>query len=451
VLKTFCSQLNNRGLLGASFFCTLKEANQRDVYLIIPTLARILAEERPKFGDALEKVLESDKACRNPTKMELKDQYLKLILQPAEQTFSADEPLVLGVDALDECEDKDAVRLFIAAVLSQKPTIRLKFFLTSRPEISLRESFESSTHHGWLRLHDIEADIVKADILLYLNIRFKQIPMVYDYYGANWPPPEVQTIADVSETLFIIAATVATYIATSSGNCLMRFQNFGKSSTNVQISGIEALYTRILTEAFQDLEQEEADMICSCLSFLVIAKRPMSTNDYAKLLGTNTLAIQAAFKSLHSVVQVPDKGDDSASISIFHASFVDYLTSGKCHSKLWAVDRCTAHHAMANACFALMNSMLCFGISGAQTSYLSNDSQPMALQLASELAYASTAWGDHVLSGGVTEPMQEKMQNFIETKKVLYWLEALSVLKNVKYAYNILWQISKVSTKLVDM
>jgi hypothetical protein len=198
----------------------LKESNQRDVYLIIPTLARILAEERPKFGDALEKVLESDKACRNPTKMELKDQYLKLILQPAEQTFSADEPLVLGVDALDECEDKDAVRLFIAAVLSQKPTIPLKFFLTSRPEIAVRESFESSTHHGWLRLHDIEADIVKADILLYLNVQLKKISRVFKYYQANWPPPEVQMIADVTGTLFIIAATMVTYIETYSGNCL---------------------------------------------------------------------------------------------------------------------------------------------------------------------------------------------------------------------------------------
>jgi hypothetical protein len=173
----------------------------------------------------------------------------------------------------------------------------------------------------------------------------------------------------------------------------------------------------------------------------------MSVNDYAQLLKTDTLAIQEAFKSLHSVVQVPDEGSDNELISIFHASFVDYLTSEKCHSKPWAVNRYTAHCAMADACFALMDSMLCFGISGAQNSYLSNDSQPAPLQLASGLAYACTAWGDHVLFEGVTEPMQEKMQNFIETKKVLYWLEALSVLKNVKYAHNILWKISKVSIK----
>ncbi|RXW23976.1 hypothetical protein EST38_g1899 [Candolleomyces aberdarensis] len=327
VSKTFCSQLRNRRLLGASFFCTLQESDKRDVYLIIPTLARILAEERPRFGEALEEILESDIACRNPTEMDLKEQYLKLILQPAEQTLAADELLVLSVDALDECEDKAAIRCFTEAVLSQKPAIPLKFFLTSRPEISLRESFGSSTHHGWLRLHDIEANIVKADVLIYLNYQLKCISTLYEYYQANWPPPEIQTLANVSGTLFIIAATMVKYIETYSGNCLKRFQELGQPSANVQLAGIEALYSTILAEAFKDLDQEEADMIHSCLSLLVTAQRPVSVNDYAKLLRTDTLAIREALKSLHSVVQIPDKGCDDALISIFHASFVDYLTS----------------------------------------------------------------------------------------------------------------------------
>ncbi|KAJ2935466.1 hypothetical protein H1R20_g1626, partial [Candolleomyces eurysporus] len=335
VSRTFCSQLKNRGLLGASFFCTLQESDKRDVYLIIPTLARILAEERPKFGKALEKMLESDSACRNPKEMELKDQYLKLILQPGKQSLAADELLVLGIDALDECEDKAAVRRLTEAILSQKPTFPLKFFLTSRPEIPLREPFGSSTHHGWLRLHDIEANIVKADILLYLNCRLKSISTIYEYYreNSNWPPPETQTIADVSGTLFIIAATMVKYIETYSGNCLKRFQELGQSSANVQLADIGTLYNTILAEAFKDLEQEEADMIHSCLSLLVTAQRPVSVDDYAKLLRTDTLAIREAFKSLHSVVQIPDKGCDDALISIFHASFVDYLTSEKCHGQ----------------------------------------------------------------------------------------------------------------------
>ncbi|KAJ2935368.1 hypothetical protein H1R20_g1726, partial [Candolleomyces eurysporus] len=382
--------------------------------------------------------------------MELQDQYLKLILQPAEKTFAGDELLVLGVDALDECEDQDAVRLFIAAIASQKPNIPLRFFLTSRPEVSLRESFDSSTHHGWLRLHDIEADIVRADILLYLNDRFKCIPRVYNHYQANWPPPEIQTIVNLSGTLFIIAATMAGYISTSSGNGLERFQELAKPSANVQLSGIDALYSRILTEAFKDLEQKEADMICSCLSLLVTAQKPISVSTYAKLHGKEASAIREAFKSLHSVVQMPDEGCDDTAISIFHASFVDYLTSEKVHGKQWAIDKCTAHCLTAKACFTLMNSGLYFGVSGAETSYRGNDDQPTPLHIESALAYACTAWGDHVLYAGVTKPLQEKMQEFVETTKILYWLEALSVLKNVRYGYNTLWQISKelMSTEL---
>ncbi|RXW19280.1 hypothetical protein EST38_g6577 [Candolleomyces aberdarensis] len=445
VSKTFCSQLNDRGLLGASFFCTLSELNQKDVYLIIPTLARILAEARPNFGDALEKILESDGACRNPTKMDLKVQYAKLILQPAKETFAADGPLVLGVDALDECENKEAVKLFIEAILSQQPAVPLKFFLTSRPEVALRESFETSTQHGRLRLHDIEASIVKADILLYLNDRFKCIPRVYNHYQAksNWPPPEVQVIADASGRLFIIAATMVAYIATYSGNSLKRFWELGKHSANVQLSGIETLYRTILAEAFTALEPEEADMIHSCLSLLVTAQRPVSVNDYAKLLSTHTLEIREAFKSLHSVVQVPDEGCDDALISIFHASFVDYLTSEKHSGEKWAVDKTAAHSTTAEVCFAVMDSMLCFGISGAKTSYQSNDNQGKPLKIASELAYACTSWGEHVLYAGVTEPFQQRMLEFVKTEKVLYWLEALSALKNVKYAYNMFWEISK--------
>ncbi|KAJ2927667.1 hypothetical protein H1R20_g9431, partial [Candolleomyces eurysporus] len=366
----------------------------------------------------------------NPTEMELKDQYLKLILLPAEKTFASDELFVLAVDALDECKDQDAVRLFIAAIVSQKPTIALKFFLTSRPEISLRESFELSRHHGWLRLHDIEADIVRADILLYLNDRFRSISILYNHYQANWPPPEIQTIAKVSGTLFIIAATMVTYVATYSGNRLKRFQELGQPSANVQLSGIEALYSSILAEAFTDLKQEEADMILSCLSLLLTAQKPVSVENYATLLNTDISAIREAFKLLHSVIQVPDEHCDSAPISIFHASFVDYLTSKSCHAK---------------ACFTLMDSGLHLGISGAKTSYQGNDDQPAPLEIESALAYACTTWGDHVLYAGVTKPLQQQIQEFVETMRVLYWVEALSALKDINYACNTLWKISKVS------
>lgn len=432
VSKTLCAQLNERNVLGASFFCSLKEKDQRDVYLIIPTLARILADLRPEFGDALERVLESDKACRNPTEMTPHDQYSKLMVQPAKEVFEANgEVLVLCVDALDECEDKDATRLFLDAVLRQEPHIPLKVFLTSRPEGHLREAFQFSSHHQHFRLHDIEWHIVQADITLFLATRLKGINAIYDHYRTSWPPPEIGIIAEFCGPLFIVAFTAYKYIHTSTGNCLKRFQEFAQRSSDLKLQGIDLLYDHILSQAYDDLDEDEAVLVHSCLSLLVSAAFPLSVYDYAQLIGTDTGAIREAFKSLHSVVQAPNGNDDQAIISIYHASFVDHLTSKKRLGERWSIEIHIAHSEIASACLALMESMLCFGISGAQTSYRSNYDQPEPLRLASELDYACGTWLWHVSMTQVLGPLQRKLSDFLKGENLLYWLEGLSVVRRV--------------------
>ncbi|KAF5339115.1 hypothetical protein D9611_011179 [Ephemerocybe angulata] len=431
VAITLCTQLKQRRLLGASFFCKVKEKGQRDVYLIIPTLARIVAELRPKFGDALEKILETDEDCRHPTKMPIRDQYSKLILQPANVAFSgSNDVILLCVDALDECEDKDGVKDFLEAILPENPSVPLKIFLTSRPESHLKDSFRSSPHHDSFHLQAIEAPIVQADITLFLTTRLKGVKAIYNAYQANWPPPEINTIAQFCGQSFIVAFTAYKYI-NSTGNCLKRFQQFVQRSSNYKLLGIELLYKQILSEACQGLDADEIDMIHSCLSLLVTASYPLSIHDYAKLLATDTSAIREAFKSLHSVVQIFGEDQDDALISIFHASFVDHLTSDECQGEPYFVKILQSHSATAEACFAVMDSSLHFGISGAATSYRSNVDQPESLKLATELDYACGSWGRHVLGAGVTEPIQGNMRRFLEGEKLLYWFEALSIMRGI--------------------
>ncbi|KAF5330196.1 hypothetical protein D9611_010572 [Ephemerocybe angulata] len=446
VAKTLCSKLKERGLLGATHFCTIKESELRNVYLIIPTLAKILAQENPKFGAALQQILADDGSCRNPTKMQLKDQYAKFILRPAEQAFRPDEIVVLCVDALDECDDKEAIEGFLSAILSQAPTTSIKFFLTSRPERALRQPFKKfdSTQHKSLRLHEIDAKDVHADITLFLDNYFKRNPEIYEQYRQNWPPPEIEKIADYSGNLFIVASTAIKYITSSNTSCLDRFQEFTQRTSDLKSKGVDDLYRRILSEAFSDLEEGEVKQIHSGLSLLVTAQKPLSVHDYGKLLGTTARKVRGAFNALHSVVQLPEDGDDKGSISIFHASFFDYLTSEKLGTQRWAVVVSVAHSATAEACFRIMDSLLCFGVSGAQTSYRSNDDQPTLLSIATELVYACTAWGEHVISAGVDDHWQSKLRDFLSGSMVLHWLEALSVAKDVQYAYTILWRLAKV-------
>ncbi|KAF6748282.1 hypothetical protein DFP72DRAFT_1074546 [Ephemerocybe angulata] len=440
--KTFCAQLAQRGTYGASFMCTVQKKDRQDVYLIIPTVAKILAEERPVFGKALEQVLLNDRSCRSPKTMSLNDQYSKLILEPAAKVFTADDLLVICIDALDECKDKDAISQLVTTLL-RKPTVPLKFFLTSRPETSLRTSLQSSGKQ--LHLYDIEEHVVKADVMLFLTEQFRAVRAIYEAHKDTWPPPEIEAIADCSGKLFIVAFTAFKYITAPNGICLERFKDFAQRPSGLGASAVDVLYEGIMTEAFKGLEPREQHLVHSCLSLLVVAQKPLSPFDYGRLLNKDTSLIREAFKALHSVVQVPEEGVGDASISIYHASFVDYVTSDTQREQKWAVEKAIAHAETGDACFRIMDLMLCFGISGAPTSYLSNDEQPTPLKLSSELGYACSAWGDHAIYAGLeSEPRQQKVKAFLKGEKFWYWLEALSTVKAVKYGYTILWKISKV-------
>src|SRR5271154_3631422 len=73
VTETFCSLLNKKGLLGASFFCSIKSKTpRRDVHAIIPSIAKALARNHPRFCESLVEVLAT---VPDPLGMDLEDQY----------------------------------------------------------------------------------------------------------------------------------------------------------------------------------------------------------------------------------------------------------------------------------------------------------------------------------------------------------------------------------------
>src|SRR5690606_23849719 len=130
--------------------------------------------------------------------------------------------------------------------------------------------------------------------------------------------------------------------------------------------------------------------------------------------------------------------------------FVDFLTASPAPDELppmWTVDRRSAHEYVMGLCLALMDDAengVHFGVSGAITSYRSNDDQPIPLRLMSSLSYACTEWIDHAMGAiSISPGVQRTLQSFLKTK-VLYWIEALGVERKVGYT-RMLWDLSKVS------
>jgi NACHT domain len=461
VMETFCRYLDREGLLGASFFCSIK--SRRAVHAIFPSIARTLARNHPRFHEKLVDVLTSGK-CSDPLGMNLKDQYERLILGPAEEAFStdSDEITVISIDALDECDDEEGtqIKMLLKTILDRKPNVRLRFFVTSRPDRRIRESFERR-HHSSLRLHDIEDHIIQADIALYLRDQLGRVEKLKEYYdstGKSWPPSEIEIIVKRAGKLFVYASTMVKYITNFRGDPVERLQEVSALQVIQALESpvavpLEKLYELILSEALDGMHTKEAARIWSCLSILVSTHQPLSIRTYAKIIDVRVDLIRTAFGSLHSVIIVPPELDRH--ISIYHASFQDYLVTRTIEMK-------AAHLENASRCFRLMNSELRLGISGAITSYSSNNDQSNNGQrlnlpdlIPAHLKYACRAWGKLVLQSIVgptdliVDDIREKIENFL-CKKFLYWLEVLSAMDDISYVSPLLYHLSQVCQCLLN-
>ena len=269
VTETFCSLLNEKGMLGASFFCSIKSKTpRRDVRTIIPSIAKTMARNHPRFREIL---VEDLAKYPDPLGMNLKDQYQKLIVDPAEAAYNKDDIIVIAIDALDECEDQESTEKLLRTILEHKPNVPLRILATSRPEPRIREAFQQR-HHSSLRLQDIGDHIIQADIELYLTNQLRQIPKLrQEYDETSWPPPEIRVIAQRAGNLFVYASTIFKYIADRRGDPCERLEKISALQPCVKIvdESIGTLYSFIFREAFTGLDDDEALLIWSCLSILI--------------------------------------------------------------------------------------------------------------------------------------------------------------------------------------
>ncbi|KAG9037441.1 hypothetical protein FRB95_005731 [Tulasnella sp. JGI-2019a] len=216
VAHTLAEEAARGGYLAASFFFSRAgEADLSNAALVFPTLAYQLGHFSPHFLSHFGRAAEV-----SPGAVGLAIQLRQLIMEPLQRVTPPSEPLLIVLDAIDECQKqgaKELVRLLLSEV--SKVPFPLKIFMTSRPEPHLRSIFNHTDNLQQLVLHDIEASIVKNDIRLYLQTSFAEIPGRLDLpIGRRWVRhDEIEALVERAETLFIVAATFARFAGTDDG------------------------------------------------------------------------------------------------------------------------------------------------------------------------------------------------------------------------------------------
>ncbi|CAE6393613.1 unnamed protein product [Rhizoctonia solani] len=430
IAYSLCERLEVSGQLAASFFCTRTSRECSEAKQIVPTIAYQLARRSAPFRDALCGILDKDPDIGA---LNTASQFDSLLAKPLlESAELMARNLVIVVDALDECNDPHAVRIVLDILFRHAADLPVKFFVTSRPEPAIRNSMmagiaESNRSRSILYLHEIEKSLVQADIELYLKDELNHMLPVHC--------TNIEELAEQAGNLFIYAATAVRYIQAAgkafSSKRLATILDVTNRSRK-SLSGIDALYSAILTAAIHDneLEPEEQEIIRVVLWTAICAHEPVLVKTLAALSGFDEtdLAI-SALQPLRSVLHVSEHNNF---VTTLHASFPDFMFSQE-RSQEFFCDRSSHDHFLARRCLEVMKAQLRFNICKLESSFNLDDEIPdlkerITTYISQELFYACRFWVDHLNQVPHSELLLEMVYEFL-SQRLLFWMEVLNLNK----------------------
>jgi hypothetical protein len=220
IARTAARRFHENGCLGASFFFSRGQEDRGDASKLFTTLARQLTDALPDLKRHVCDVITKDSTIGRKS---LTDQWKQLILQPLlilEESLLLSVVLVVVIDALDECEGHGDISEILRLLIQVKDLklIRVRVFITSRPETPIRLGFHNMpeiVHHD-LMLHSIPRSVIEHDIALFLRYELGKVKKDR-FIEIDWPGEEnIQKLIHKADRLFIYAATVCRFI----GGCL---------------------------------------------------------------------------------------------------------------------------------------------------------------------------------------------------------------------------------------
>ncbi|KAG8698213.1 hypothetical protein FRC09_007359 [Ceratobasidium sp. 395] len=444
IAYTLCDYLQNDGRLGASFFCSRQLPECRDVNRILPSISYQLSLFSLPFRHALSGMLEQHRDIYNKP---LEDQFKYLMSMPLQEVAHT---FVMGVivviDAMDECEDKDGVDRVLGVLLSHASDLDVKFFVTSRPYPKILDQMRSradGASRSELRLHELDLAVVQQDITTYLREKLQR---------ANVSDEQITQLAQRSGVLFIYAATVVRYI---------EYDNFSRSSQRLKLAlgasattsngsdrDVDMIYTAIMKAAFDDrgLEDFEKEEMRALLCHVICAQEPLSVVTIAGLLGRDDVySVQAALRPLLSVLNL---SETSGIVTTLHESFPNYLLNRN-RSGDFHCDGSRHHAQMVKLCFNQIKAPNPpFNICQLQSSYVFEKhvrpsvEERICKALSETLVYACRYWGAHIRLATMAVELDNELYDFLSVR-LLLWMEVLNLKKRMHEGAEMLYKIQR--------
>jgi hypothetical protein len=447
ISRTVAQVFAAQGQLGASFFFKRGESERGNASRFFATIATQLLRRVPAIVPFVRKAIDADDDISGKP---MKDQFEKLIFQPLSeigQVPAAMSKLVIVIDALDECHREGDIR-DILNLLSQTKhlkSVRIRIFLTSRPEFPIRLAFTklSPDVHQDEVLQNTTQDTIKADISAFLRYKFEKIRDDYNCLHSpglpvSWPGEgNIQALTKMAIPLFIFAATICRFVRSPRWNPKNRLDHVLKYQTRMH--GLERTYLPVLDQLLTDPADSEKEKNLMIQEFreivgsIILLADPLSTSSLERLLGIDMETIDGRLGPLHSVLNIPANSDSP--VRLFHLSFRDFLLDREKHEKneswFWVDERKT-HEMLATRCIKLMSGPnrlrknICrLDSPGKLRGEI--DSKTVDKWLPTDLRYACRYWVHHLEQSKASINDQSEVYHFLQ-EHFIHWLEVLSLI-----------------------
>ncbi|OBT38473.1 hypothetical protein VE00_11146, partial [Pseudogymnoascus sp. WSF 3629] len=432
ISRTVACKYHEQRRLGASFFFSKGGGDVSHAGKFFTSIAVQLANNVPCLRQYICDAIVERIDIAN---LSLLDQWRHLVLGPLSRLENFQQSYVLVVDALDECEGDNDVRkiLELLAEARSLKTVRLRVFLTSRPEIPIRHSIHRipQAYHQDFVLHNVPSLIVDHDISLFLEYNLGKIRQEWTL-GADWPGEVVlRQLILYACGLFIWAATACRFINEGEEFAEGRLSEIlkGTGFDGSPEQHLDQIYLTVLQRSIPNTFRvaEKVQLYArqqKILGSIAILLSPLPAASLAKVICISTTQVTQTLERLQAILEVPK--DIAGFIRLHHPSFRDFLLDKDRCGDFW-VDEKEAHQILVASCIQLMSQTLKKDICkmhapGSQASEV--ESSWIEKCLPSEVQYACLYWVQHLQRSSTELRDNEQVHQFLQAH-LLHWLEAL--------------------------
>ncbi|KIO00095.1 hypothetical protein M404DRAFT_1004203 [Pisolithus tinctorius Marx 270] len=396
---------------------------------IFRTIACDLAERDPAFGRALADVLATGDSLKTTSDVAL--QWRRLILEPlCKVSDNMVGSVVIVVDALDESGPERSRRHLLSVLASAQAAglpRNVRILVTSRPFPDIEHVLSAARHVMATSLDDVPASSAERDIRQYIMKRVGHLREI----GAA----EVYRIAQRAEGLFEWARLACEFVnpgrTVKNGSAKERFNNIMLFRSGGEL--LDVMYRTILEDTIHGSESA-LTRFRSVMQQIISTLEPLHMDALSKMRShfpaeddhhDITVILESMAPLLSGVT------DRSSPIRPLHASFYDFLID-PARSQTYFVGESNMYN-IAFASLQILSNDLCFNICGLESSYFSNSEvtdleERIKENISPQLSYSCRFWAQHLERTAFDLALGELVKGVLGSEKLLFWLEALSLL-----------------------